>query len=74
MRSLKLTHPSTVHFSKMMSLTVRQLGDGQTQVFSTFTAKNSFNMELTYNIVCLVNTNGMISGRITESAVTAVGE
>jgi hypothetical protein len=42
----KANHPSTGVFSKIMDLAVTEHPDGQTSVFSTFTAKNSFNLKL----------------------------
>ena len=63
----KAAHPSTVDFSKFLDLRVRELGDGRTRVVSSFTAKNSFNMKLKYNITCLLNAKGLIEGRISEA-------
>ena len=63
----KAAHPSTVDFSRFLDLGVRELGNGRTQVVSSFTAKNSFNMELKYNITCLLNAKGLIEGRIFEA-------
>lgn len=63
----KAAHPSTVDFSRLLDLRERKIGNGRTQIFSKFTAKNSLNMELTYDIVCLLNANGLIEGRIAEA-------
>jgi hypothetical protein len=45
-------HPSTVKFSRFFDLTVVDTPNGNTTVRSTFTAKNSFNLELAFNIRC----------------------
>ncbi|MDT7043670.1 hypothetical protein [Candidatus Nitronereus thalassa] len=63
----KAAHPGTVDFSKFLDLGVRELGDGRTRVVSSFTAKNSFNMELKYNVTCLLNAKGLIEGHISEA-------
>lgn len=61
------THPSTVKFSRVMSLSVTEHANGNTTVLSTFTAKNSFGLELKYDIRCLLNSNGIIEGSIVEA-------
>ncbi len=60
-------HPSTVNFSRIMSLAVTEHKNGNTTVFSTFTAKNSYNLELKYHIKCLVNAEGLIEANINEA-------
>lgn len=37
------------------------------QVQSSFTAKNSFGLELKFNISCLLDENGFIEGNISEA-------
>lgn len=61
------THPSTVEFSKFLDLVVSEHPNGNTTVTSTFTAKNSFNLELQYDIRCLVNAQGLFEGSINET-------
>lgn len=61
------THPSTVEFSKFLDLAVSEHPNGNTTVASTFSAKNSFNLELKYNIRCLVNALGLFEGNINEA-------
>jgi hypothetical protein len=53
-------HPSTVDFSRFMDLAVQDFADGRTEVRSTFTAKNSFNLELKYDIACRFNATGFV--------------
>ena len=60
------THPSTVDFSKFMDLEVTEHPNGNTTVMSSFKAKNSFNLELKYNIRCLSNASGLFEANITE--------
>ncbi len=62
----KSTHPSTVIFSRVSSLNVRDTLNGNTEIKSTFTAKNSFGLELQYKISCLLNPNGLIEASISE--------
>ena len=61
------SHPSTVDFSRIMDLSIYETPNGRTRVTSTFTAKNSFNLELKYVISCLLDNNGLIEADITES-------
>ncbi len=60
-------HPSTVDFSRIMDLSIYESPNGRTRVTSTFTAKNSFNLELKYVISCLLDSSGLIEADITES-------
>lgn len=60
------THPSTVDFSRIMDLSVYETPNGRTRVTSTFTAKNSFNLELKHKITCLLDSNGLIEANISE--------
>ena len=60
-------HPSTVNFSKALGLAVTEHPNGRTRIVSTFTAKNSFNLELKYKISCLLDENGLIEANIFES-------
>jgi hypothetical protein len=61
------THPSTVDFSRIMDLVVVEHPNGNTTVTSSFTAKNSFNLELKYNIRCLSNAGGLFEASINEA-------
>lgn len=61
------THPSTVDFSRVMDLAVTEHPNGNTTVTSSFTAKNSFNLELKYNIRCLANASGLFEANINEA-------
>ena len=61
------THPSTVDFSRFMDLAVTEHPNGNTTVISSFTAKNSYNLELKYNIRCLSNASGLFEANINEA-------
>ncbi|WP_299980452.1 SH3 domain-containing protein [Desulfobacula sp.] len=61
------THPSTVDFSRIMDLAITEHPNGRTRVTSTFTAKNSFNLEVKFNISCLLEDSGLIEANIIES-------
>ena len=61
------THPSTVDFSRIMDLAITEHPNGRTRVTSTFTAKNSFNLEVKFNISCLLEASGLIEANIIES-------
>lgn len=61
------THPSTVDFSRIMDLSVYETPNGRTRVTSTFTAKNSFNLELKHKISCLLDSGGLIEASINEA-------
>ena len=60
------THPSTVDYSKLIDMKVNNFPNGNTRVETTFTAKNSFNLELEHKVECLFNASGFIEGIITE--------
>jgi hypothetical protein len=47
------THPSTVVFPKFLDLSVQEWPSGRVRAVSNFTAKNSFDLQLTYDISCL---------------------
>lgn len=59
-------HPSTVDFSRVLDLAVSEHPNGRTQIFSSFKAKNSFNMELKFRIKCLLDESGLIEANIWE--------
>lgn len=63
----KANHPSTFSFSRVMDLAVNEHPNGRTTVTSSFTAKNSFNLELKHNIRCLLDANGLIEANISEA-------
>jgi len=50
-----------------MDLAVTEHPNGRTRVNSTFTAKNSFNLEVKFKIACLLDENGFIEANINES-------
>ena len=60
------THPSTVDFSRIMDLGYAALPSGRSEVVSSFTAKNAFNLEIKYQIRCLYDGNQMIEASIWE--------
>lgn len=60
-------HPSTVSFSRVVDLSVIEHPNGNTAVTSTFTAKNSFNLEIKYNIRCLSNAQSVFEANISEA-------
>ncbi|MEO8417667.1 MAG: hypothetical protein ABI475_02960, partial [Methylophilaceae bacterium] len=62
----KTNHPSTFSFSRVMDLTINEHPNGRTTVTSSFTAKNSFNLELKHNIRCLLDATGLIEANISE--------
>ncbi|HEL3179386.1 MAG: hypothetical protein J0L89_08380 [Xanthomonadales bacterium] len=61
------SHPSTVEFSRFLDIATSEHPNGRTQVQSSFTAKNSFGLELKFNISCLLDENGFIEGNISEA-------
>lgn len=63
----KTNHPSTFGFSRVMDLAVNEHPNGRTAVTSSFTAKNSFNLELKHNIRCLLDAGGLIEANIGEA-------
>jgi hypothetical protein len=63
----KANHPSTFSFSRIMDLAVNEHPNGRTTVTSSFTAKNSFNLELKHNIRCLLDASGLIEANISEA-------
>ena len=62
------THPSTVDFSRFMDVSFYESPNGRTRLSSTFTAKNSFNLELNHKISCLLDSKGLIEANISESS------
>ena len=60
-------HPSTVEFSKFLDLAVNEHPSGRTTITSTFTAKNSFNLETKFNIRCLLDSKGLIEADVNEA-------
>ena len=60
-------HPSTVYFSRIMNLAISEHPNGRTAVTSSFTAKNSFNLELKFNIKCLLDRSGLLEANIAEA-------
>lgn len=63
----KAAHPSTVDFSRVFDLSIVEHPNGRTTVRSSFTAKNSFNLELKHDIRCLFDHTGLIEASIYEA-------
>ena len=61
------THPSTVDFSRVIDLAINEHPNGRTTVNSTFTAKNSFNLEIKFRIRCLLDATGLIEATVNEA-------
>ena len=61
------SHPSTVKFSRFMSLSFQTWKSGDAEVRSTFTAKNAFNLETKYDIVCSFTGSKMTDVSIAEA-------
>ncbi|MCY0389926.1 hypothetical protein OVY01_22565 [Robbsia sp. Bb-Pol-6] len=59
-------HPSTVDFARLLAA-VSDGANGNTRVRSTFTARNSYNTKLKYDITCLFNSAGSIEANINEA-------
>jgi hypothetical protein len=59
-------HPSTVDF-KLGATRTAEAPNGNTDITDQFTAKNSFNLELTYNVRCLFNEHGFIEANVEEA-------
>lgn len=62
-------HPSTVQFSRVWDLAYIPHVSGRARVVSTFTAKNSLNLELRYRIDCLFDGPTLIETSIAEATV-----
>ena len=60
-------HPSSVDFSTFMDLGTKEFPNGRTRLDSSFTAKNSFNMEVKFNITCMFEGGNLIEGNIYEA-------
>lgn len=63
----KTNHPSTFSFSRVMDLAVNEHPNGRTTITSSFTAKNSFNLELKHNVRCLFDGSGLIEANFSEA-------
>lgn len=63
----KVMHPSTFKFKRGLGVTVTNHANANTTIQSTFTTKNSYNLEIKYNIRCLMNAEGLLEGTITEA-------
>jgi len=63
----KAVHPSTVKFSKLTDISTTEHANGRTTVLSTFTAKNTLNLKLKYDITCLFDKKGLIEANISEN-------
>ena len=56
----RASNPSTVDFSTLLNAATKEIGGGKTIVQSSFTAKNSYGMELKYDIQCIVDHAGKV--------------
>lgn len=61
------THPSTVDFSRFMDVSYMAREDGRVALDSSFSAKNSFNLELKFKIRCLFDGNTLIESNVVEA-------
>ncbi|MCF3628211.1 SH3 domain-containing protein [Thalassospiraceae bacterium LMO-SO8] len=61
------THPNTVDFSRVLDLAINEHANGRTAVHSTFSAKNSFNLEIKFRIRCLLDATGLIEATVNEA-------
>jgi len=59
-------HPSTVDFSRFMDAAYVTYPSGRARLTSSFTAKNSFGLDLTYDIQCLFEGTKLIETVINE--------
>lgn len=60
-------NPSTVEFSKLMSLNVVEHPNGRTSVTSAFTARSGFDVEEKFDISCMLDGAGLFEAIVTES-------
>lgn len=63
---LNSTHPSTVDFSVFAAKFIKS-PDGRTRIVTTFTAKNSFNLKLRFQIGCLFQGSEFLEATIVEA-------
>lgn len=61
------SHPSTVDFSRVLSVSFSERPDGTATLMSRFSAKNAFNLELNYQIRCLFEGKRLVERMITEA-------
>lgn len=61
------THPSTVDFSRFLDVAYSAREDGRVALDSSFTAKNSFNLELKYRVRCLFDGMTLIESTVSEA-------
>lgn len=62
----RATHPSTVSFSRVLDVDYGTRPDGRAVLTSRFTARNSFNLELTYQIRCVFDGVALIEASVDE--------
>lgn len=62
----RTTHPSTVSFSRILDVDYGTRPDGRAVLTSRFTARNSFNLELTYHIRCVFDGLSLIEASVDE--------
>lgn len=63
----RAVHPSTVKFSRFVDMAYMTYDSGRARVTSKFTARNAFNLELTYVIDCLFEGDSLLEVNIYES-------
>ena len=61
----RTNHPSTFEMSAW-DVDFRDDGDGRTQIISSFSARNAFNLELTFDVVCDFTGETLTDVRISE--------
>ena len=61
-------HPSTVTFSRFLSLSFTRYDSGRARITSKFTARNTLNLELTFSIDCLFDSSNLIEVTVFEVA------
>ncbi|MCP1757902.1 hypothetical protein [Bradyrhizobium elkanii] len=60
------SHPSTVNIHSFMGYATKTFGNGNRFVWQTFSAKNSYGLELTYQALCTVTPDGKSEITISE--------
>lgn len=61
-------HPSTVSFSRVLDVAFLPHASGRSRLLSSFTAKNSFGLELKYRVSCLFDGTQLIETSIAEDS------
>lgn len=61
-------YPDTVDFSRVIDLAISEHPNGRTTINSTFTARNNLNLQLKFNIRCLLDATGLIEATVHEAS------